>query len=430
MLPPLVRRLLVAGALLPLSALALPPGSPFVANIVRYGAVGDAKTLCTHAINAALADIKAHGGGTLYIPPGRFLTSPFNFTSSGTVLLLDAATLIADTNFSSFPLVAPLPSYGQGRDHSPVVWERYGPFIGAYNLSQITITTNSSGIIHGQGAPWWAAHAAGTLCCTPPHLFEFAYGQGIEIGAPAGSPEQTLVIMHSPFWHLHLYSGSDAHVHDLAIVADPLSENTDGIDPDSFANTLIERFRYLGGDDAIAIKSGWDEAGIQYGVPTVNVTIRDLVATTRSACVCIGSEMSGGVANVYAENIVCSGTGTGYYVKSAPGRGGYVSNFTMVNATMNGVATAFEISVAYGDHPDGKPVNTSALPVLDGFTVSGVTGRGIQLVGSLVGMTGAAIGGVDIANVDLEGYAQGWTCSNVSGTSSNVFPPPCTQIGG
>jgi hypothetical protein len=39
----------------------------------------------------------------------------------------------------------------------------------------------------------------------------------------------------------------------------------------------------------VAIKSGWDDAGIKYNKPVVNVTVRDSHFTTRACCVCVGS---------------------------------------------------------------------------------------------------------------------------------------------
>jgi polygalacturonase len=183
----------------------------FVANVADFGGVGNAKVLNTRAIEAAVAAINDEGGGTLYFPPGRWLTAPFNLTSN-CVLLLDNAELLATPDPMLWSLIAPLPSYGQGRDHTPVTWERYTSFVHGFNLMNVSITTNSSGSINGQAYPWWMAKKAKTLCCTLGHLIEFVNCTDVEIGAPVGSPEASLILTDSPFWTVHLYNGVNAWV--------------------------------------------------------------------------------------------------------------------------------------------------------------------------------------------------------------------------
>lgn len=407
-----------------------------VANILDYGGIGDGRTLNTKAIVSAISAIDSSGGGTLYFPAGRWLSEPFNVTSNFE-LLLDASILVATNNFSLWDLIAPLPSYGQGRDSTPILWERYTSFIHGFNVSNVSITTNSSGIIHGQGHAWWeAVFDTKSICCTPGHLIEFLWSSDIRIGAPVGSPINSLILKDAPFWNVHLYSGVGAYVHDLTILSDPLYANTDGIDPDSQADTLIERVIYVGGDDGVAIKSGWDEAGIQYGVPTTNVTVRDSHFTTpNAACVCIGSEMSGGVADVFVSNITCVNTASGMYVKSAPGRGGFVENFNFADAVFVGVRVGIELSLAYGDHPFNKTLNESALPnPLSGFNVERVSGSVIS-PGSLLGMATAPFVGIalnDVVFTPAGGAASGaafkWTCGNISGTAQDVSPSPCALL--
>ena len=182
-------------------------------NAVHYGADGTGRAPSTQAIAAALSAIAAAGGGTLYFPPGHYTSAPFNLTSN-TVLLLDFATLAAPASMSNFSLVPALPSYGEGRDKLPNdLHGRFQPFIGIYYASNVIITTNSSGTLHGRGETWWAAKGAGTLNNTPPHLIEAGWSSGVRVGAPQGSPLNALLLIDSPFWNIHLYDCSDAHVH-------------------------------------------------------------------------------------------------------------------------------------------------------------------------------------------------------------------------
>jgi polygalacturonase len=115
------------------------------------------------------------------------------------------------------------------------------------------------------------------------------------------------------------------------------SPNTDGFDPDSSRNVLIEHSTYAGGDDCVAIKSGWDCKGIEYGKATANVHVRNLTCSGRYAGVAVGSEVSGGVFNVTVEGVrfvrrrgyplSCGGVG---HVKWGASRGGAVRNVSQV----------------------------------------------------------------------------------------------------
>ena len=74
-----------------------------------------------------------------------------------------------------------------------------------------------------------------------------------------------------PFWTVHPTFCNNVHIHDVRIVTE--GPNTDGIDPDSSQNVLIERCYISTGDDCIAIKSGKDEDGRAVGIPTANVLV-------------------------------------------------------------------------------------------------------------------------------------------------------------
>ena len=87
----------------------------------------------------------------------------------------------------------------------------------------------------------------------------------------------------SPFWNNHFLDCDGVHVRGVTIEAPDDSPNTDGWDPDSATNVLIEDSSYRGGDDCIAIKSGWDCFGVAYGKPSANITVRNLTCDGRVA---------------------------------------------------------------------------------------------------------------------------------------------------
>jgi len=83
----------LASLLLVTPSPAAPGDSRF--PITSYGAVGDGKTLCTDAIRQAIdAAVKA-GGGTVYFPPGAWLSGAIELKSHVTLRLEQGATLLA-----------------------------------------------------------------------------------------------------------------------------------------------------------------------------------------------------------------------------------------------------------------------------------------------------------------------------------------------
>eukprot|EP01048_Picozoa_sp_COSAG05_P005957 COSAG05_NODE_370_length_10716_cov_5.748422_1_plen_316_part_00 len=134
-------------------------------NLTQFGAVPNNATLNTEAFQRGVAAVARAGGGTLLVPDGAFRTAPFNMTSHMTLFLSGGASIYGPTYaqlgagpaFSMWPIIPPMPSYGQGRDH---IGPRRAAFIGGVGLEDITITAAEGawGTIDGAGAPWWACH--------------------------------------------------------------------------------------------------------------------------------------------------------------------------------------------------------------------------------------------------------------------------------
>ena len=144
-------------------------GSPTY-DVADFGAAGDNTTDDTLAFEAAIDAIAASGApGTLLVPSGGvFLIRPINLTSNMVFHIQSGATVCGVMNDSLWPLIPPLPSYGQGRDHPG---PRFTSLLHGERLENVTVSGDghnnngddgsSSSVLDGQGGYWWGLRAAG-----------------------------------------------------------------------------------------------------------------------------------------------------------------------------------------------------------------------------------------------------------------------------
>ncbi|KAE9608177.1 putative galacturan 1,4-alpha-galacturonidase [Lupinus albus] len=399
----------------------LPLLRPVSFNLTDFGGVGDGVTLNTKAFERAISEIsklRDKGGGQLNVPPGLWLTAPFNLTSHITLFLAQDAAILGIQDEKYWPLMPPLPSYGYGREH---LGPRYSSLIHGQNLRDVVITGHN-GTINGQGQTWWTKHLHKLLNHTRGPLVQLMWSSDIVIS--------NITLRDSPFWTLHPYDCKNVTIKSVTILAPVYkAPNTDGIDPDSCEDMLIEDCYISVGDDAIAIKSGWDQYGIAYGKPSRNIVIRNLVVRSNvSAGISIGSEMSGGVSNVTIENILVWNSRRAIRIKTAPGRGGYVSQITYRNLTFNNVGVGIVIKTDYNQHPDGR-YDPKALPILKDISFTNVRGEGVKVPVRIQGSEE-----IPVRNVTFHDMLVGITkqkkhifqCAFVQGqVIGTIFPAPC-----
>lgn len=115
--------------------------SPFF-NVLDYGAHNDGSVSSTEAIRSAIQAAKVVGGGTVYFPPGNYVTGPIELVNN-LVLYIDAGATLR------FPATR-LP-FTNGREQgieclTPV------PLIGGRNLQNVTIT--GRGVLTTDNAEW------------------------------------------------------------------------------------------------------------------------------------------------------------------------------------------------------------------------------------------------------------------------------------
>ncbi|KAG5523191.1 hypothetical protein RHGRI_035118 [Rhododendron griersonianum] len=432
-------------------------------NISDFGAVGDGVTVNTEAFERAVLEIRKRGGGQLNVLPGYWLTAPFNLTSHMTLFLAENAVILGIDDEKYWPLMPPLPSYGYGRE---CPGPRYGSLIHGQNLKDVVITGHN-GSINGQGKTWWEKYRKKLLNHTRGPLVQIMWSSDIEISH--------ITLRDSPFWTLHPYDCSNVTIRNVTILA-PLSEapNTDGIDPDSCENVVIEDSYISVGDDGIAIKSGWDQYGIAYGRPSANILIRigdlglkclysvtastencwvvdthnheflsgctlpflgyfltEISVNLNSAGVSIGSEMSGGVSNITVENLRVWNSRRAVRIKTSPGRGGYVRDITYKNLTLDNVRVGIVIKTDYNEHPD-EGFDPKALPIIENINFIGIRGQGVRIPVRIYGSQE-----IPVRNVTFRDMSVGITykkkrifqCSFVQGrVIGSIFPSACENL--
>ncbi|GJP43064.1 hypothetical protein CLOM_g2563 [Closterium sp. NIES-68] len=426
-------------------------------NLASFKAVPDGTTDSTAAFRAAISEVQSlvaaqavevggdtdvAVGATLVVPRGTWLTGPFNLTSHMTLFLEQGATILASPQMQDYPFVPQPPTYGPGRELGP--GPRHHSLILAYNVTDVLITGEHA-TIDGSGRPWWDAMDRKSLHHMRPHV--------IEIQSSCHVAVSNLTLLNAPFWFIRpLYSSRLSFRH-LTISAPTNVRQTDGIDPDSSTHVLIEDCHISTGDDAVAIKSGWDQYGYNAHppAPSADITVRR-VTVEMHACMhtcheqvppgsgsvglSIGSEMSGGVQGVRFEDCRVLGADVGIRIKSAAGRGGFVRNcplpvppafysVSFIRTYVQDVKVAFTITSFFG-HGDPPGFDPHALPIIEDITVHGLIGKNVDRVVKIEGLEEQPIKGVTISNADVTLSEKGrpgkaWKCSGVvGGQVSNI----------
>jgi polygalacturonase len=393
------------------------------ALLTEFGGKGDGQTSNTAAFKSAigyLSKYAEHGGAELIVPPGKWLTGSFNLTSHFTLYIHQDAVLLASQDESEYPLIEALPSYGRGRDNTG---GRFVSLIFGTNLTDVVVT-GGNGTINGQGQPWWKKYRAKELNNTRPYLIEIMYSNRVQIS--------NLTLIDSPSWNVHPIYSRNVIVKGLTILAPIDSPNTDGINPDSCSDTKIEDCYIVSGDDCIAVKSGWDQYGIKFGMPTKHLIIRRLTCISPdSAVIALGSEMSGGIRDVRAEDITAINSQSGVRIKTAPGRGNYVKDIYVRRMDLHTMKYVFWMTGAYGSHPDDG-YDPKALPIVTKINFRDIVAENVTMSANLAGISGDPFTGICISNMTV-GLATKpkkiqWNCTDIEGFSSRVSPRTCDLL--
>lgn len=323
--------------------------------ITDFGAKADTPDEpCHEAINQAITQCSLQGGGKVVIPTGTFYTGPITLKSNVNLHIEEGATLKFLTDQSLyFPAVI---TRWEGID-----CYNAHPLIYAYGETNIAIT--GKGILDGQGSndTWWY------MCGAP----QYGWKEGMK-GQRNGGREKLLMygetstpiyqrimtpddalrpqfinfyscqqvliegitLLNSPFWVIHPLFCESLIVRGVTIFN--RGPNGDGCDPESCKNVLIEDCVFDTGDDCIAIKSGRNQDGRKWNIPSENIIVRNCFMKNGHGGVVIGSEISGGYKNLFVENCQMASPDLDRVIriKTSTCRGGVIENVFVRNVNV------------------------------------------------------------------------------------------------
>lgn len=286
-----------------------------VFNVLDFGAIGDDKTKNTAAIQKAI-DVCSKGG-TVHIPAGVFLSGALYLKSNMTLYLAEGAILKGTTEVADYmPLILNRFEGWEMKTLASLINAGTLNRDGSYNVQNLSI--EGKGTISGGGTPLGNAMIKSNGIRGRGRLICIMNGQNINI--------QGLKIENAPCWTIHYIYCNNVVLHDLNIIS--TARNGDGIDPDSSTDSYIFNCTFSTGDDCIAIKSGKNPEGYFVGKPTKNIRITDC-DFVKGHSLAIGSEMSGGVSDVFIQDCKIGNLLHGLQIKATKDRGGYVKNVTV-----------------------------------------------------------------------------------------------------
>ncbi len=398
-------------------------------SVADYGAVADGTTSNTAAFRAAIEACSAAGGGRVVVPEGNYFSGPIYLESNVNLHLQKGSRILFSTNPD---------------DYLPLVFTRwegvelmnYSPLVYAFEEENIAIT--GEGVLDGQAdaSNWWTWKGQGRYGWKEgmPHqnqpasrdqLFEMAekgvpveerrFGSGHYLRPQFVQPYRCnnvliegVTIVNSPMWILNPVLCNNVTIQGVTVESQ--GPNSDGCDPESCKNVLIRECFFNTGDDCIAIKSGRNADGRRINVASENIVIQNCSMANGHGGVVIGSEISGGARNIWAENCKMNSPelDRALRIKTSSMRGGVVENVYLRNIEVGQVAEqVIRVNMFYED-------SGAFMPTVRNIHVENMTVENGGKVGVLLeGYEQSPVTGIYLENVTIKSVAVPYKFSNV-----------------
>lgn len=360
-----------------------------VYNILDYGAVSDTTRLSTSALQRAIDECSASGGGTVLVPAGSYKTGSIILRSHVTLNLENGATIYGSTDIKDYTPVST--SYVSLRTNTPTVQLIY-----ADSVSHVAIT--GQGVIDGRGKafPKLSWNDEGI---TRPHLLRFVQSSDISLSG--------VTLRNSGCWMQH-YLACDRVKIDGITVINRNNYNNDALDLDGCHNVTVSNMIADSDDDGITLKSTSPRL-------CEDITISNCVISSHCNAIKLGTETNGGFRNIIVRGITVKPSadqssqffgfpgGHGHSAISLEiVDGGTMSNVDIADITIRGTESPIFIRLADRRRPYSKDV-----PVENVGSISGVRLHDILIDeagpggSSITGVEGHPVRDIELRNITI-----------------------------
>lgn len=419
-------------------------------NIIKYGAKPDGFFNCAAAINLTIKMASENGGGVVLVPKGMWLSGPIELRNDVNLHLSDGSFVQFSDNRNDYPVIettwegqasyrcqAPI----SGKNLKNIAITGKGIFDGAGQVwkqvkksklteSQWKNLISSGGVVNEKKDAWYPSESSkygnentewtnkivkGKTKEDYEKIRDFLRPNMVSLTSCTNILIESVTFLNSPAWTLHPLMCKHISLLNVNVKNPWFGQNNDALDLESCNTGMVDGCTFDTGDDAITIKSGKNEQGRERGIPTANFIIKNTTVFHGHGGFVIGSEMSGGVNNMFVSNCNFLGTDIGLRFKTTRGRGGVVENIFISGINMNNIpGDAIKFDMYYeaidpvpmaGEKRSApileiKPFDAGT-PVFRKFYIENVSCSGAENAVVLKGIPESKISEITIKNVNI-----------------------------
>ena len=358
-------------------------------DIVDFGAKSDTTILSTAAIQQAIDQCSAAGGGRVVVPAGMYKTGTLVLKSHVDLHLETGATLFGSTRLEDYrPMKTDYVSLR--------TWGETVQLIFADRVQHVSISGH--GTIDGRGAAFkklsWNDEGI-----TRPHLLRFIQSQDISIA--------DVTLRNSGCWMQHYLACDRLQIRGIKVF-NRNNYNNDALDLDGCHDVVVSDVLADSDDDAITLKSTSPRL-------CENIVIHDCIVSSHCNAIKLGTETNGGFRNINISNCVVkpSADQSTQFFGDPSKRGtsaisleivdgGTLENVHVTNIVAEGTESPIFIRLGNRARGYAKDVPVERVGTIRGVHLTGITVNGAGRTGSsITGLPGHPVEDVWLSDITI-----------------------------